>query len=433
MSGYRCAIASWLCMPWANAYYPAMAVRHRSIRQPAPELDKASSSLCALAAALIDELPALCDRLIRVVYIEIPPYTSERPVSKAELRRSAMSNLNSILHRLANLPMTDADPFDAPKRTGRLRAEQGMPLEYVLRAFRLGGRVLWEALVDKARATPNVDRELLLDGALLVWEAVDEFSSVLSDEYRHTEFSIERRTERRREAILERLLEGRGDTPSLLNQAATTLDVTPTERLLMVAVSTEPHQDDPVPAWTSALRSHGLPSIWLSHVAHHVALVVLGSAPVERAVAALRELPEMSIGVSPPFTGLAGVSDARRFAEIALHTVPPDAPRVACLDDRLIEALLTSNPKIAHRLVRLYLGGLLALPPVEREVLLNTLQVWLDCGGSIGRSAHKLFCHRNTVLNRIHQIEELTDRELSSGTDRVGCAVALRALPFVNA
>ncbi|MQA09064.1 MAG: PucR family transcriptional regulator [Pseudonocardiaceae bacterium] len=429
----RCALAAQLPAWWANAYHPVMAVQHRSTKQIAPLSTDATAALRVLAEALLDDLPALCDRLVEVVYAQIPPYTSGRPVGKTELRRSAEANLSGILHKLAELhTAATKDPFDAPRYTGHLRAEQGMPLDFVLQAFRIGGRVVWEALVNKARSTPNMEPELLLDGATVVWEAVDEFSSALANSYHRTESGIQRRDARRREATLEALLDGRADTPSFLARAAATLDVAPTERLLMVSVSTDSHDDDPVPGWMSALRSRGLPSVWISRLAHHVALILLGATPIDRAVTALRELPEVSIGVSPPFTGLAGVADAHRFAETALHTVPSDEHDVACLDDRLIEALVTGNPEIAHRLVRLYLGGLLALAPEERQVLLSTLRVWLEAGGSIGRSAQKLFCHRNTVLNRIHQIEQLTDRQLSSGADRIGCAVALRALPFVN-
>jgi hypothetical protein len=38
------------------------------------------------------------------------------------------------------------DYFDAARETGRRRAEQRMPLDDVLRSFRLGGRLVWEAL-----------------------------------------------------------------------------------------------------------------------------------------------------------------------------------------------------------------------------------------------------------------------------------------------
>ncbi|MFE7618016.1 helix-turn-helix domain-containing protein, partial [Streptomyces sp. NPDC057496] len=39
------------------------------------------------------------------------------------------------------------------------------------------------------------------------------------------------------------------------------------------------------------------------------------------------------------------------------------------------------------------------------------------------------YCHRNTVLNRIGRIAELTGRSAESGETRLGWALALRALP----
>ncbi|MER6502434.1 helix-turn-helix domain-containing protein, partial [Streptomyces sp. NPDC001455] len=46
------------------------------------------------------------------------------------------------------------------------------------------------------------------------------------------------------------------------------------------------------------------------------------------------------------------------------------------------------------------------------------------------RAAEQLYCHRNTVLNRIGRIAELTGRSAESGEARLGWALALRALPL---
>ena len=79
------------------------------------------------------------------------------------------------------------DYFDAARATGRRRAEQRMPLDDVLRSFRLGGRLVWEALIDEARAQGVVDSDALLDVASKVWEVVDSTSSQVAAAYHAAE------------------------------------------------------------------------------------------------------------------------------------------------------------------------------------------------------------------------------------------------------
>ena len=52
-------------------------------------------------------------------------------------------------------------------------------------------------------------------------------------------------------------------------------------------------------------------------------------------------------------------------------------------------------------------SALAACGPVERERLIEAVQVYL-ASGSIGASTGQLFCHRNTVANRLRRFAELT-------------------------
>jgi DNA-binding PucR family transcriptional regulator len=74
------------------------------------------------------------------------------------------------------------------------------------------------------------------------------------------------------------------------------------------------------------------------------------------------------------------------------------------------------------------LGGVLALEGDERTVLLDTLRTWLDTGGSAGQTATRLYCHRNTVLNRLRRLEGLTGRSLERVDHLVEWSLALLAL-----
>ena len=88
-------------------------------------------------------------------------------------------------------------------------------------------------------------------------------------------------------------------------------------------------------------------------------------------------------------------------------------------------ALLTTAPDLAQRLVDRTLGPVLALPQHESGVLLRTVSVWLNCNGSAGQTATRLFCHRNTVLNRLRRVESLTGHSLEDVDSMVEWRLAL--------
>ncbi|WP_409350423.1 helix-turn-helix domain-containing protein [Streptomyces bacillaris] len=109
----------------------------------------------------------------------------------------------------------------------------------------------------------------------------------------------------------------------------------------------------------------------------------------------------------------------------ARETLAPDdmAP-----DERWPAVLVAGAPELSARLLAEVFGPLLALAPAERALLVGTLDAWLECGGSVGRAAARLRCHRNTVFNRLRRLERLTSRSLSHPCELVETVLALEAL-----
>jgi DNA-binding PucR family transcriptional regulator len=64
----------------------------------------------------------------------------------------------------------------------------------------------------------------------------------------------------------------------------------------------------------------------------------------------------------------------------------------------------------------------------QREALLATLRALLDHNGSPTHAAQALYCHRNTVIYRLKQLEELTGTRLSRARDRLVLGLALMAV-----
>ncbi|MCU1601182.1 MAG: PucR family transcriptional regulator [Frankiales bacterium] len=368
-----------------------------------------------LAKRVLADLDTVTDQLVGAILSADPSYGGDRTTTD-DLRRSCHANLARIIQALTGEPAA-GDAFDAPHTTGHRRAEQGMPLESVLHAYRLGHRIIWDALVAQARDDDAVDG--LVEAASYVWELVDSYSSEVARAYRETEQLLLRRDDRRRDALMEALLEGRGHDRPLLAEAAATLDLPEHGPYAVVVLSgTE--------GWRQlrdALAVRGLRSAWRERADTEVGVVSLARTPWTELLQVLQH-PGLRGGLSPSVDGLAAVDSAHRLAQVALRTA---AHGVVALDDRLPAALVVSAPELSERLVTKALGGVLALDPEERDSLLETLAVWIDTGGSAGQSAARLYCHRNTVLNRLRRIEALTGRSSEHIDDLVTWSLALLA------
>ncbi len=377
-----------------------------------------------LSKAVLADLDELTDRLVEAILREDPSYSGPGRTSREDLHRSCHDNLLRILQWLSGTTDAHTDPFDAPRATGQRRAEQGMPLESVLHAYRLGYRIIWEGLVAEAREHGPDGVEGLVEAATEVWMLVDEFSSTVADSYRATETEYARRDDRRRDALVDALLEGRGTERSVAADAAAALDLPEHGRYAVVVLA---GADASRPA-TEALRARGLRVAWRNRTDREIGLVSLGRSDPGDVVDALSAGGGFRAGVSPAVEGLAEVDVAHRFAETALRALPAGEPLVAELDARLPGALLVTAPDLSARLVQRALGGLFELDTGECTVLLDTLRAWLDTGGSAGPTAARLYCHRNTVLNRLRRLESLTGRSLDRVDHLVEWSLALLAL-----
>ncbi|MDO9457135.1 helix-turn-helix domain-containing protein, partial [Nocardioides sp.] len=104
-----------------------------------------------------------------------------------------------------------------------------------------------------------------------------------------------------------------------------------------------------------------------------------------------------------------------------------DVPGLAALDERLPEALLLGSPDTAARLVARWVEPLDSLPTTERRALLETLTAWVAHAGSATRTAAAVHCHRNTVVNRLRRVTDVTGIPLADDTPPLELDLALRA------
>ncbi|MEW2070453.1 helix-turn-helix domain-containing protein [Streptomyces sp. NPDC007346] len=436
------------------------------------------------ARVLVASLPVLTDRLVDALYEQEPGYRAAIDSDRAEVWQEVH---HSLRHNVGSL-IQPREFREAAHRTsrwiGEIRAGQGVPLDAVLHAFRMGGAMVWQDLVDEtARRDPD-DVRLLVHVAADVWNFVDEHCGIVADAYRQAERRLSWRRENQQRLMIAALLDGTARIADL-REAAAMLGLPEQGRYAVLAVAaaprgpqqpgpsrptvtlpapppgetpygrarpdTAPHRPaapdtashrpaapgtasrrptapDPAPH-----RPAGPATAPLWHTGPDAEFAILrltgeaGDPGELRAVAAALDAPAGTrAGIGSAVEGLAALGDARRLAETALRTCPASGGTVL-LDEHLPDALVVSSPALGSALADRVLGPLDRLDPADRDVIVETLTAWLDADGSAQRAGARLYCHRNTVLNRLRRFEQLTGRCLTRPRDAVEVSLALAA------
>ncbi|TFV71854.1 PucR family transcriptional regulator [Blastococcus sp. CT_GayMR20] len=382
--------------------------------------------LAELAPLLLDQLDAMTDRMIEVLQRTEPAYRQLLARGEDELRRSTRANLERGLGTLIGAASGNrVTSLRDAREVGRRRAAQGIPLEAVLRAYRLGGQMTWEALLQVARTGSHEHDTLLLEVAGSVWRTNDVECAAVAEGYREEQRRLAGVDEDARQQVLDGLLGGRGGDPAYVRAASELLAVPLDGRLVVVVALPDPDGAPVLDSPHAELLKRGVRSVWGTRSGAQVGIVALGTQSGCDVVSWLRASAAGPVGLSAVVEGAAAVGSAYRLAETAARTLPAGTRRVVSIDERLPEALLSNSPEISSRLVGQSLGGLLELPEDEREMLLDTLAAFLASDGSPTRAADELYCHRNTVMHRLRRIESVTGRKVTDPRSRLLWQLAL--------
>jgi hypothetical protein len=389
----------------------------------------------SLAVQVLERVPVLADSLVQTIQEQNPGYRARAVVSREDLWQSCHDNLTRVLQLIAASPApggtAESDRrYDAARATGRHRAEQRMPLDDVLRSFRLGGRLVWEALVEQAHSGSGVHTDGLLDVATRLWEVVDTTSAQVAAAYHAAEGELLRADAQRMAALWEGLLHGRAADMAFAHEASRILGVPVQGRYAVVVADAGAGQL--AAQLGQRLAARDIVSAWQQRADSLVGLLALRDPTLSPALSALRAAVTVPAGVSLIVRGLAEVDTAYWQAGIARRTVLAGRAEVAALQERLPDALLLSSPELARQLVDHWLRDLLAISPAERRLLLGTLQIWVTTGGSVKHTADAACCHRNTVLNRLRRMRVITGHNFADPGCLAELALALRAAALLS-
>lgn len=378
--------------------------------------------VATLAAGLLSRVDALADELADRIGARIEFYRDTDVVGRAELIGSLARN---IAHILGDLVSARSSDHATPRRIGRDRAAQGVPLDAVLRAYRVGFAFVWEQLLREARAAGEAATDALLDSSTRVWELSDDFAMAMNDAYRDAMHEQLIAADRRRSGIVSTILVGSGEHSAW--EVAKLLDLPFQGSFLVIVVESSPPA--PGPSLEDRLRRCDVTSVWRPQPDHEIGLLSVGARRDPASV--IDELSRAAsgrIGVSPVFDRLDGAARALRLAQVGMESLPGGSSAVRQFEDDPLIDLLVKDRDTTRAFVDRVLGTILALAGDDRVTMLATATAWIDAKGSAAEAGRVLYCHENTVRYRIRRLEEHLGESLNDPRQLADLATALRAI-----
>jgi len=309
---------------------------------------------------------------------------------------------------------------ETARKTGLTQARLGIPLPAALRAFRISGTFIYEAMVEHLEPG-SIGPEQLVALSTAVWRIVDRYSDALADAYAEIDLESSSNHGKLRLDRLDAILEGRLSGAEL-EHAARILGIQQFGTFVVLVVDHQPRCGQP---GDGAVRLR-LPAVWRPGDDSDLAIVSLSrtasAAQLRHSLSGLT----VGVGISRPISSLAAVPGAVQQARIARRSAPDGG--VAVFGELPVSTLVAGAPGLAAELARDVLAAVLGLPDAERTVLLRTLQEWFAVAGSARDAAENLFVHPNTVRYRIRRIQDLTGRDLTHPRAIAELYVAIEAI-----
>ena len=383
--------------------------------------------LASVLAGRRDELAeALTQRIIGTVgvYHLLP--------TREKILKDYGAHLDAVMHAQALPADQQAQAVRAVSVAhGRASADEGMPLAILMEFYRLGMRVLWEAVLQ-TRGGKGVPGEELADAVWAVWRLQDAWVQSMTGAYYKESREMIRSQEREKSALAGAVLDGQVQDPGELWDVAEALRLPHDSRYVVVAAEVpRTGQQDKIRALENRLSGAGIPSAWRllpDEQATVAGIAAVGGAAGPQALTdVLSASWEHRVGISPQFDILDSARRALRFAKLAMASTPRGSREVTVFDQALVAVVAASAPDVLAELAQAVLGSLNQLPDDERQLLIGTLRTWLACGGSTDATAKTLHCHPNTVRYRLNRVTEHTGRSLTDPQAVTELSLALQA------
>ncbi|MGH7611735.1 MAG: PucR family transcriptional regulator, partial [Candidatus Dormibacteria bacterium] len=395
------------------------------------------SALPSVSPVIIQSLGRRVDRVARRMAIEIGrTIPVEEGVGGAsafgsEVLAACREGVGTLLSLWGESRPPSAVELQHLSRMGGRLASTGMPLDAILRAYRVAALVIWQHVVDVVRIHPEIDPESVLTAVAPLFDYLDSISVAVSNSYLESRERARREQDRQYDQFFSEVLGGTADAEMVARAAEGGTVLEFPYRLVVVGA------DDTLAEATIA-------TAWLV-VGAHVALYqshVVALVPANVKVGSLERLLRVATGSSqapwplalgPVASNLGQVPTAARAARDALTVGEVLEPGVAVHDAASLHPYLAWLHDLSGLadFVESSIGALLQRERTRKLPLRATLEAVLSHDGP-SATARALGVHRHTLLYRTERIRDLVG-DWDRAEDRLRLELALRASRLLDA
>ncbi|KXF50621.1 hypothetical protein AXA44_18810 [Rhodococcus sp. SC4] len=339
---------------------------------------------------------------------------------EAELRATSSDVFALMLRALVD-PTQVGVVERLASRLGRRRARDGIPLDSMLTAIRLDFPILWSGLLSTAGRS---EAHVLAAHAEEVWNVVDTFARFAQAAYLAEQDQLTRERQDLQRQQISLLFDAVGQFEVNHVQIARALGVSVSSFYRVVAVPSE----SAVTLRHNIDRAHFSERVFTHEQGRHLIAFwqIPSTSPMVVTPRELALLDKVRAAVAPIARAIADIPLAALAASRMVDQLGPDEERVTDLKASWPMLAKKYLAEIGCDLGQYVLVPLREATERENERLLETMVAYLHTGSLLGTAA-TIYCHRNTVLNRLHRIEELTGLDITKPADAALAMVALAA------
>ncbi|MBN8866862.1 MAG: helix-turn-helix domain-containing protein [Solirubrobacterales bacterium] len=315
------------------------------------------------------------------------------------------------------------------------RVRQGVPLESILQAFRLGHQIVWNAVVEESQQVEG-GQSAAVHLTLPFLRFVDAVCACIAQAYLNELHTASVTADRAARDLLEILLEGeltearRRSAQTASVSAGIELDV---DAAHQVAIFVDEETSDTLRRLASELEAL-LGDSFVLGVMRHDELILVTDPGTDDPTGLSRILKErgarardgLRAGVGLICEGSSGYSESAAQARSALDVAGAGRPVVGLADLPLLEYVTARPDPVAQAMVPSAVTELAGGTKAMDRALRETLFAYLGSGLNVMRTAESLPAHPNTVTYRLARLGERTGYDHRDPSQLVELAVALR-------
>ena len=391
---------------------------------------------------MLPELEPLARDMAAAILSEVPEYARPDDDSYARVvHQVARDAVHQFAARIAD-PAAPGEPITRMFHDiGRVEAAAGRSLDALHTALRVGARVTWQRLREKARQGGG-DADVFARLGESIFRYLDELAAACSAGYAEARAEFAGEAERLRHRLLDLLVADPPTPPETIASLAATIGWRLPRRVVAVALKA------PAGACSGSLAP--LPPDVLVDLAGREPCLLMpdpdGPGRRRQLEDGLRKWPVTAqpedgppgcLAAVGPAVPLARASASLRWARRALSLAQRNpagqaADGIVRCDEQLATLVLLADAELARVLSGQALAPLRGLRPEQADRLAETLLAWLESADNAGVAASRLHVHPQTVRYRLRQLTELFGDALSDPDSRFALQVALRVRRLVT-